>query len=855
MAILPNNGSELATIRAFIHTQEERNKIAASFHKVVLHVHSPESHDYLPLSETPHDEDKKRAWTFEQLHEYGVEHDFWENNFQINDDLNGEIFSSPEEHISFLLLIAKLIKKNVEGFILTDHNTFDGYSKAAAAAFEYKILCEQSISIIRGIEISCADSIHVIGIFDEVSCATKFQEWLNQNLVSVESGVFQTSYAVLEKITELQGIAYPAHLNTAPLFGKDNAYSGAYKKKLLTLPDVKVFGIKTQDSINKLTARLRQVESTFNSQPVLEDDSHSIPTAGENYVWLKCKKINSQAIRNAFRNPKTQMNNSPQTPQVPKDKIVSLFVDGHGFLGTGKPELIRFSNSMTSLIGGRGVGKSTILKCLHFLTTGTVTSASDLAHILEQGTLCAHVIKDSTDYYIYCGNSEEKNRNIIDLDAPPVQNYETNNEYLVEEYEDIERKSAWMNPRRVQQQEWKLLQRRLQIFKNDLDYKNEISEPGQMKTIFKDLNVQSFQSDALIAAAKPKRVSSFIRETIGQTKEYRLKINSRAIKQDLTPVVIGKEIEYVKKFFLRRSRLIQPLIDSFNKKESGKLKIKFSQTNDLGTDFNEITWLKLLGFDDIGKYNLNNSFGDWRISRSDVLDLVIFLTSENGLLQSVSILLTGDEAKVLGFLNRISSSYEGSYKWSEKRNVVDNVYDFVKNVGDLIKQNKNALEDYLNECLRNIDHYELDFNIVNTTYGENRNKPVYHSVDHLSMGQTIVAMLSFVLSMSSLVGVSNSILLDQPEDNLDSQYIYHNLVKDLLLLKEKRQVILATHNSTIVVNSGSELVVSMKSENGVHGWIAQEGYTAEPKILREIVNVMEGGMEATKNKIALYTTL
>ncbi len=74
---------------------------------------------------------------------------------------------------------------------------------------------------------------------------------------------------------------------------------------------------------------------------------------------------------------------------------------------------------------------------------------------------------------------------------------------------------------------------------------------------------------------------------------------------------------------------------------------------------------------------------------------MIFLTSENGLLQSVSILLTGDEAKVLGFLNRISSSYEGSYKWSEKRNVVDNVYDFVKNVGDLIKQNKNALEDYL----------------------------------------------------------------------------------------------------------------------------------------------------------------
>ena len=209
----------------------------------------------------------------------------------------------------------------------------------------------------------------------------------------------------------------------------------------------------------------------------------------------------------------------------------------------------------------------------------------------------------------------------------------------------------------------------------------------------------------------------------------------------------------------------------------------------------------------------------------------------------------------MAFLKRISGSYDSSYDWSEKKNVIENITKFIEDVNILIKENVKAIEDYIHEYLRNIDHYTLDFNIVNTTYGEKQKKCIFHSVDHLSMGQTIVAMLSFILSMSSLVGVSNSILLDQPEDNLDSQYIYHNLVKDLLLLKEQRQVILATHNSTIVVNSGSELVVSLKSENGNHGWISQEGYTAEPKILREIVNVMEGGMEAMQNKINLYATL
>lgn len=853
MTTLPNNGSELATIRSFIRVEEEQKSNAARFHKIVLHVHSPESHDYLPLSENPHDESEQRVWTFEQLHDYGVQHNFWESTFQLTDDSETKTFSSPEEHIAFLLLIAKLVKENVEGFALTDHNTFGGYPKAVAAMREYKTLREQSISITQGIEISCADSIHVIGIFDKKSRVSEFQDWLNQNLVSVESGVFQTSYAVLKKITDLHGIAYPAHLNTAPLFGKDNAYSSAYKQKLLTLPELKVYGIKTLDSIHELTFRLRQLEPNFNLQPILEDDSHSIPTAGENYIWLKCKTVNSQAIRNAFGNPKTQINNTPQVPQVPKNKIVSLFVDGQGFLGTGKAEVIRFSNSLTSLIGGRGVGKSTILKCLHFLTTGTVASSSELAHILDQGTLCAHIIKDSTDYYIYCGNSEKKVQNTSKADYSPTLNYLTNNEDLIKQYKEIEKKSTWMPIGRVQKQEWKLLQGRLQVFKNDLNIKNEVSSFAQIKGIFTNLNVQSFQSDVLIKAAKPERISSFIRETIGQTKKYRLIAYPRLIKQELTATVIDQKIEFIDKKFKNWSLIIQPLITKFNEKEKSKLQIGFSQTDDLGFKFNEMTWLRLLGLDGIG--NLDNSFRDWRISRGDVLELMAFLTSKYGLLHSVSILLKEDTGKILAFLKRISGSYDSSYDWSEKKNVIENITKFIEDVNILIKENVKAIEDYIHEYLRNIDHYTLDFNIVNTTYGEKQKKCIFHSVDHLSMGQTIVAMLSFILSMSSLVGVSNSILLDQPEDNLDSQYIYHNLVKDLLLLKEQRQVILATHNSTIVVNSGSELVVSLKSENGNHGWISQEGYTAEPKILREIVNVMEGGMEAMQNKINLYATL
>ncbi|MBO2728841.1 ATP-binding protein [Lactiplantibacillus plantarum] len=154
-----------------------------------------------------------------------------------------------------------------------------------------------------------------------------------------------------------------------------------------------------------------------------------------------------------------------------------------------------------------------------------------------------------------------------------------------------------------------------------------------------------------------------------------------------------------------------------------------------------------------------------------------------------------------------------------------------------------------------MEKFTLKFNVANSSYLESVMKPRFHEVNELSMGQTIVAMLSFVLSMGSLIGINNPILLDQPEDNLDSQYIYYNLVKDLIALKHERQVLLASHNSTIVVGSGSELVLSMHSSDATNGWVKVQGYTAETRVLNEIIAVMEGGTTAMREKLGLYSGL
>ena len=41
----------------------------------------------------------------------------------------------------------------------------------------------------------------------------------------------------------------------------------------------------------------------------------------------------------------------------------------------------------------------------------------------------------------------------------------------------------------------------------------------------------------------------------------------------------------------------------------------------------------------------------------------------------------------------------------------------------------------------------------------------------------MVAMLDFILAYSELTDDNRPLLIDQPEDNLDSRYIFNNLVK------------------------------------------------------------------------------
>ena len=114
----------------------------------------------------------------------------------------------------------------------------------------------------------------------------------------------------------------------------------------------------------------------------------------------------------------------------------------------------------------------------------------------------------------------------------------------------------------------------------------------------------------------------------------------------------------------------------------------------------------------------------------------------------------------------------------------------------------------------------------------------FKPVQQGSPGQKTAALLAFILSYGD-----EPLILDQPEDDLDNHLIYDLIVTQLREIKQKRQVIVVTHNANIVVNGDAENVVALDvCASQTH--IICQGGLQKTEVRNEICRVMEGGKEA-----------
>ncbi|MGW2890822.1 TrlF family AAA-like ATPase [Streptomyces griseoruber] len=130
-----------------------------------------------------------------------------------------------------------------------------------------------------------------------------------------------------------------------------------------------------------------------------------------------------------------------------------------------------------------------------------------------------------------------------------------------------------------------------------------------------------------------------------------------------------------------------------------------------------------------------------------------------------------------------------------------------------------------------------------------------------SPGQRSAAMLSFVLHHGT-----EPLVLDQPEDDLDTAWISQLIVPEIRKSRWYRQVVVITHNANIPVNADAERVIVLDNDGsririktspaevGFDGGAEEEyvGPIEVAKVRRDIQDILEGGTAAFMSRERRY---
>jgi len=122
----------------------------------------------------------------------------------------------------------------------------------------------------------------------------------------------------------------------------------------------------------------------------------------------------------------------------------------------------------------------------------------------------------------------------------------------------------------------------------------------------------------------------------------------------------------------------------------------------------------------------------------------------------------------------------------------------------------------------------------------------YKSIEELSIGQRCTVALSIILENPNRV-----LVIDQPEDHLDNEFIAKTLIKSIRKRAEITQTIVSSHNANIPVLGNASNVVNLES-NGRKGFIKVIGDIECIEVKNIIESIMEGGKEAFNHRSEFY---
>ena len=177
-----------------------------------------------------------------------------------------------------------------------------------------------------------------------------------------------------------------------------------------------------------------------------------------------------------------------------------------------------------------------------------------------------------------------------------------------------------------------------------------------------------------------------------------------------------------------------------------------------------------------------------------------------------------------------------------------NIFVLQRKIESIIKKNKKIskqfrdykkLQDFYLE-LWNLDYLEVQYDIKMDGRG----------IEQLSPGERGALLIIFYVLIDK---GDIPLIIDQPEDNLDNESVFEYLVPYIKQAKQRRQIIIVTHNPNIAVVSDAEQIIYTEIDKANKNKITYlMGAIESIEINEKIIEVLEGTMPAFANRKNKY---
>lgn len=362
-----------------------------------------------------------------------------------------------------------------------------------------------------------------------------------------------------------------------------------------------------------------------------------------------------------------------------------------------------------------------------------------------------------------------------------------------------------------------------------LEYKNKLNNAKNLKQII--LNGNSLEKGLIqkLEDAKGKR-EKIILNTDVEEKKYQKYLNDiREWENEKNRIIGDKDTEGCLEYFRNEKIYLEQNLDNeyqaIRRERDSKFRKLFESKNKLISIYQEIyapiesEITKLLG-----ELEDNIEFeAEMQLIQEDFSERVLSLISQ----RYAGIFKGKVEAnnKMTKLLRNTDFTNENSIL-----NLVNNIIIAVDEDMDNSEKKISDKSEFYN-YLYGLEYIGVSFKL----------KMSGRNLEELSPGERGIVLLIFYLALNKN---NMPIIIDQPEDNLDNQSVYNKLVPCICAAKQRRQVIIVTHNPNIAVACDAEQIICCEMDKKNYSITYTSGAIEDGKIKKYVVDILEGTMPA-----------